>query len=182
MVNTQLNIIYDNRMIDRFEPLIKEMIDQGIDFKLWDIVEDKNSVVRSINLSHKQIVLYAKIKGLKEVCIAEDDLMFTGKGAWQYFLKNKPEDYDIYLASTYIPPISNNIICGFHLYILNERFYDAFLSINENLHIDTAANELNGKFVFCYPFPALQRSGFSSNNRAFCNYNGVLKPEDIYKP
>lgn len=176
-----LNVIYDNRRIERFEPLINEMIEQGIDFKLWNAVEDKRSVIRSINLSHKQIVQYAKIKGLKEVCIGEDDLMFTGKGAWEYFLNNKPEVYDIYLACTYIPPISNNAICGFHLYFVHESFYDSFLSIPEDQHIDTAANELNGNFKFCYPFPCLQRSCWSANNKAITNYNSVLKPEDIWK-
>ena len=180
--DTCLNIIFDDRLYERYNPLMKELESQNIDnYRIWTPVADKDSVVRSINLSHKQIVSWAKKMGLKEVCIAEDDLQFTAPGAWEYFLSQKPDDYDIYLACTYIPPISNNAICGFHLYMVNERFYDTYLSMAEDKHIDTEANSLEGKFVFCYPFPALQRACWSANNRAVVNYNSVLKKEDIWQ-
>lgn len=177
-----LNIIYDNRWDKDYGRLLGEFIEQGITkYKFWDAIVNKDSVVGSINASHKMIVRWAKENGLKDVAIAEQDLHFTAPDAWQYFLKNKPEDYDIYLASTYILPISNNRICGFHLYILNERFYDSFLSVPDLAHIDTAVCDLKGKYVFCYPFPALQRAGFSANCKAEVNYNGILEPKDIYK-
>jgi len=42
-------------------------------------------------------------------------------------------------------------------------------------------NDLGGDYKFCYPFPALQRSGYSFNNKAVVNYNTVLKDKDIWK-
>ncbi len=140
-------------------------------------------VVFSINASHKMIVRDAMEKGLDEVCIAEDDLMFTKEGAWDYFLKNKPKptDYDLYLAATYVPETPPKLICGFHLYCVSSKFYNQFLSVPDEKHIDTEMNNINGSYVFCYPFPALQRAGFSSNNKCICNYNVVLREQDIYR-
>lgn len=174
-----LNIIYDNRHSEDYGRLLGEFMVQDIyDFKFWDAVILKDSVVKSINASHKKIVQWAKDNNKKEVCIGEQDLTFPAKDGWKYFLKNKPDDYDIYLGCSYVP---NDIICGFHLYVINESFYNKFLSIPDHEHIDTAANDLGGKYVFCKPYPALQRAGFSANNMTDVNYNSVLKEEDIYK-
>lgn len=176
----KINIIYDNRHSERYDLLLNQFAEQGItDFKFWHCLI-YNDVVESINASHKMIVKYAKDIGLKEICIAEDDLMFSCKGAWDYFLKNKPKEFDLYLAATYIPPITNNKVCGFHLYIISEKFYDAFLGVDKKIHIDTAMDDLKGDYHFCYPFPALQKSGFSANNKSVVDYNKVLKKEDIY--
>jgi len=176
-----LNTIHDNRMSDRLQPLLNEMDVQGITCKLWNPIECVNSVVKSINLSHKQIVQDAKFQGLKRVFIGEDDLMFTCKGAWDYFLESMPETFDLYLACTFIVPISNNKVCGFHLYAIDEKFYDSFLSAPEDVHIDAYMDELKGDYKFCYPFPALQRPTWSSNNKAFADYNSALRPEDIWQ-
>ena len=176
----KLNIIYDDRRFERYAPLINELLRQGIaDYKFWNPIYHKD-VVTSINLSHKQIVLWAKLVGLKEVCIAEDDLMFTHPTSWVYFLDQKPKEYELYLACSY-GGLSEKQTIGFHLYCVHECFYDKFLSVPDNVHIDTAMWPLGKeKFHFCYPFPALQRAGFSSNNKAFADYNTVLKEEDIY--
>jgi hypothetical protein len=177
-----LNIIHDSRMLARLEPLMEQLRNQNItDYRIWPPVDDVNSVVASINKSHKQIIKDAMDRGLEEVAVGEDDLMFTSNNSWKYFLENKPKDYSIYLACTYIPPISNNLICGFHLYVVHSSFYETFLSIPDNVHIDTHMNETGGKWVFCYPFPALQKEGWSANNKAWADYNKVLKPSDIYK-
>lgn len=177
----KLNVIFDSRRIEKYEPLIEELKRQNItDYKIWPCIM-KPDVVESINASHKMIVNYAKGLGLKEICIAEEDLMFPNENGWDYFLEHKPKSYDLYLACTYIPPISNNKICGFHLYFISEKFYDAFLSAPDKEHIDTAMDNLNGDYHFCYPFPALQRSGFSANNKAVVNYNAILNENDIYK-
>ena len=126
------------------------------------------------------IVQKAKENGDKECCIAEQDLTFTCSTAWEYFLKNKPKEFDLYLAATYIPPISNNKVCGFHLFFIDSSFYEKFISAPDDVHIDTYMDDLKGDYHFCYPFPALQRSGFSANNKAVVDYNKVLKKEDIY--
>lgn len=176
-----INIIHDIRLLDRYGLLIDELHRQEVyDYKIWNCIEDKGSVIRSINLSHKAIVRYAKEQWLKEIAIAEDDLQFTAPGAWEFFLKNKPEVYDLYLACSYLP-LHSGLVCGFHLYFISEKFYDQFLSVPDNLHIDTAMEGLKGNYVFCYPFPALQRPSWSANNREKVDYNKVLNPEDIYR-
>jgi len=176
-----LNIIYDERNYERYDPLMQTLSEQGItDFVLHPATVDVSSVVRSINLSHKKIVQQAKDSGLKECIIGEDDLMFTRPGAWQYFLDNKPKTFDIYLWGTYVMPLEQKIICGFQLYIVHESFYDKFLSVNENLHIDSGISDMGGNFKFCYPFPALQRPSFSRNNSSVVDYNVILDKKDIY--
>lgn len=180
MGQPRLNIILDSRRTERYEPLMNELKKQKIsDFEIWPCIILDN-VVKSINLSHKMIVRDAKERGLKEVAIAEDDLWFTADDGWSYYLRNKPEVYDLYLACTYCIPVSNNRVTGFHLYMVHERFYDRFLSVPDEKHIDTAMDDLKGNYNFCYPFAALQRPGFSNNNKAVVNYNAILAQEDVY--
>jgi hypothetical protein len=64
--------------------------------------------------------------------------------------------------------------------MVHEKFYEKFLSVPDDVHIDTSMDELKGNYVFCYPFAALQRAGFSANNRTVVNYNPILKNEDVY--
>ncbi len=176
-----INVIHDNRLTGRLEALMNEFKEQNItDYKIWSIVEDEKSVVRSINLSHKRIVAWAKKEGLKEVCIGEDDLCFSAKGGWQHFLDNKPESFDLYLWGSYIVPLSNNCICGFQLYVVAEKFYDKFLATPTDTHIDTYFDNVEGDYKYCYPFSALQKPSWSANNRAISNYNSALRPEDIW--
>ncbi len=177
-----INIIYDNRQSDDYQRLLGEFIEQDIvKFKFWEAICDKNSVVASINASHKMIVRYAREKKKPYVVIAEQDLTFSCIGAWDYFIKKMPDVFDLYLACTYIVPISNNKVCGFHLYCISEKFYDTFLSIPDDVHIDTYMDELGGDYKYCYPFPALQRAGYSFNNHAVVDYNTVLSEKDIWK-
>src|ERR1700744_1364832 len=183
----KLNIIWDSRRPEKWEPLMAELSTQGItDYEIWSCLI-LPEVVESISASHKMIVQDAKDKGLKEVCIAEDDLMFTAPGAWDYFLSKKPRFFDLYLGGCYSPvkhgwdesPYSYTLEpVGFHLYILHERYYDTFLSPPDHLHIDTA--QKSNTIKVCYPIVALQRPGFSANNKCDQDYNSILKPEDIY--
>ncbi len=184
-----INIIFDNRHSEDYERLLAEFELQTVkpSYKFWPCIINKDSVVGSINASHKMIINWAKDNGVKEVVIAEQDLSFTHPTAWEYFLKNKPTDYDIYLACSYVKDrckdtgVLKFLVCGFHLYIVNEKYYDKFLSAKDNEHIDSEIENLKGDFVFCYPFPALQRAGYSANNGAPVNYNLILQEEDIYK-
>ena len=177
-----LNVVYDNRHPEDYGRLLGEFIQQGItSYKFWDCIVDKDSVVKSINLSHKMIVKDAKENNYPFALVAEQDLTFTCPTSWEYFLKNKPEKYSLYLWGSYIVPISNNKVCGLQLYFIDSSFYDAFLSAPDNVHIDTYMDELKGDYHYCYPFPALQRAGFSANNKAVVDYNKILEPKDIYK-
>lgn len=178
----EVHIIHDSRRFERYESFMKQFQEHGImDYMVWDATVLIHSVVESINESHKKIVRYAKEKELPMVCIMEDDIQFTAPDAWQYFLNNMPESFDLYLGCNYSIPIGQTKnVTGFHLYVISQGFYDRFLSVPNNVHIDTAMDELEGDYHFCYPYPALQSAGFSANNSAYSNYNSVLKPKDIY--
>lgn len=175
------NIIYDYRRSERHEPLMRELYNQGIEeYKIWNPVEAK-TVVESINLTHKMIVRWAKEMEMEMVLIFEDDIMFPASNGYEYFLRNLPETFDIYSGGTYTNDLGNkNILCGFHCYITNSCFYDRYLSVSDKEHIDTAIDNMGGNFKVCRPMAALQRPGFSANNKVIVNYNSILKTEDIY--
>jgi hypothetical protein len=182
MDKPRLNIIFDERRIERYEPLMYELERQGIvEYEIFPCIMFPD-VVASINASHKMIVAEAKRAGLKETCIAEDDVMFPAEDGWEYFLSKKPNEYDLYLSGTYCVPVENKIITGFHLYMVHEKFYDTFLSVKDSVHIDTEFNNIKGDYHFCYPFAALQRPGWSNNNKEMANYNFILKDReyDVY--
>lgn len=164
------------------DTLEKELEEQGIKGKIWVGVHDPTSVVRSINLSHKTIVAHAKESRLPEICIMEEDVMFLAPSAWQFFLDNKPKHFDLYLAGCYglnqeaykrvadgCGATRINNFAGLHCYIINETYYDKFLDMPEDTHIDNQPGM--GVFYVCSPFAALQHPGYSANNRMPVNYN-----------
>ena len=185
-----INIILDDRSPDDYGRLLGEFITQGITkYKFWAAVIDRKTVVESINASFKNIVARAKGQGYKKVIIAEQDLFFTHPKAWEYFLKNEPKEYDVYIAGSYLndsryiweaPLVKVNEWVGNQLIIIHERYYDTFLALDNEAHIDTVQKD-KGDFYVCYPFIGLQRAGFSRNNLAICDYNQSLRKEDIYK-
>lgn len=157
-----------------------------------DCIPDPNNVVRSINISHKKIVEIAKRCRMPEIMIVEEDVMFTHPDAIDYFLENKPTEFDIYLGGVYglnqlaqerirfAGPGAHEIhnFTGLHCYIIHSRYYDKFLAMPENSHIDDQPGM--GRFFVCYPFIALQHPGWSSNNRQTVDYNQKIPPEFIY--
>lgn len=180
----RLNIIHGNRH-ERLS-LLKEQLDsQNIwDYKIWDGEHCVDSVVRSINLSHKKIVQYAKDNDLSEICIAEDDIKFTHPNSFNYFLENKPDSFDMYLGGCYLPEFNPNqtlkSFCALHLYIISERFYDIFLALPEREHLDRAMAGL-GVFILCNPMVAVQSNGFSQNTGKEENYDRLIYGYEIYK-
>jgi hypothetical protein len=186
----RINVIYDDRRSDDYERLLGEFMRQGITkYKFWNAVVDKNSVVASINASHKMIIQWAKDNNKEYVCIAEQDLSFPAKDGWQHFLKNKPDSFDIYIGGTYFvdgpqywkpPVIKVKDYVGNHLIIVSKKYYDTFLSVPDDAHIDMAQGGL-GDFYVCFPFAAIQRAGFSFNCMVDVNYNASLRKEWIYQ-
>ena len=178
-------MIIGNRS-ERIPRLIKELEAQGItDYELWDgIFERSNKVKENINAAHRQIVEYADVAGWEECCIAEDDVKFCDEGAWDFFLKNKPKDFDIYLAGIYTGEIkednTTDYFCGFHLYIVNQRFYKKYLSVDKHDHIDRGLKGM-GKFVVCQPFAAIQYEGFSANTGKDEVYEQLLQGRQLFK-
>jgi hypothetical protein len=170
-----LNIIHLPHRTDRLKLLEQELVEQNISqFQIWDGVVHESNPQKGISQAHKQIVKYAKEANLSEVLIAEDDLHFTSKGAFDYFIKSKPVDYDIFLGGILdgVVNVDNTIddFSGTTLYIVNSQFYDVFLSVPENINIDRALRH-RGKFIVCNPLVATQHNGFSDNIRQFCVYD-----------
>ncbi|MEP7253451.1 MAG: hypothetical protein ABI683_13765 [Ginsengibacter sp.] len=180
-----LNIIHLSKRIDRFELLEKEIRLQEIsDYKIWDGVTDDMSTVRGISQAHKQIVRYAKEFKLPYILIAEDDIRFTSLGAFDFFIQNIPKDYDLYLGGIIYGKLeADNTVKDFSgtmLYLIHERFYDIFLSIPGNYHIDRGLNN-KGKFVVCYPMAAIQYNGYSDSSKRNMKYDIYIKAKALFR-
>ena len=180
----QLNIIHLAHRRDRWLRLKKELRNQAIsNYKIWDGIVDPYIPARGISKAHKQIVQYALKYNLPEVLIAEDDLKFTDIGAFEFFLKNKPAEYDLYLSSIYYGKLDEtNIVedfSGLTFYIANRRFYEKLLSIPEHDNLDRLLNH-KGRFIVCNPFPVIQHNGFSDNTKHYCYYDNYLKDKKLF--
>jgi hypothetical protein len=181
----EINIIHLPHRLDRMVLLTEELANQRIEnFKIWRGFYDEIVPAKGISRSHKQIVRYAQKNKFEEILIAEDDFKFTDKGAFQYFLDKKPEDFDLYLASVYFGNInSNNTIedfCGLTFYIISARFYNTFLNIPEYDNLDRLLSKL-GKYIVCNPFTVIQHNGYSDNQKSCCNYDALLSNRLLFK-
>jgi len=181
-----LQIIHDIRRPERLVRLMEELAMQGIDNAIIrEGTINGPTVEASITKSHKDIIRWAKESGLKEVAVAEDDLMFADQNSWKYFLDNKPESFDLYLAGAYGMNIlreTDSLLWvksfqGLHCYICTEKYYDTFLGLSDTGHIDVE-QEGKGQFAVCRPMVGFQRPGFSATARKEVNYNGY----DIHFP
>jgi hypothetical protein len=187
--NIEVNIIYDSRRFEKYEPFVAELARQGIEkYEIWPCVLFP-SVVDSIAESHKMIVADAKARHLPMTCIMEDDVMFPHERGFEYFLTCMPTVFDIYTAGNYATfekrirsgAVLVDTITGFHCYIVHSRYYDRFLATPQGKHIDTA--QASNLMYTCYPMAALQRPGFSANNKGIVNYNKPnigISQEHIY--
>jgi hypothetical protein len=188
-----INVIFnaDHPDPDRFDKLCEELARQGIldEADIYPCIRGAATIEASINASHKMLVRMAKDAKLEKVCIMEDDVLFPAKDGFNYFMALEPNRYDIYTAGTYggyarqtessNPCLIVPYPVGLHCYLIHSQFYDKFLSIDPTKHIDTALEGL-GTFKLCYPMAAIQRPGWSSNNRKDVNFNLCLKKEDVY--
>ena len=180
-----INIIHLSNRIDREKSFCKELYEQNIsDYKIWEGISDAKIPYRGISKAHKQIVKHAQDNSLQEILIAEDDLKFTSTGSFEFFLKNKPKDFDIYLGGIYFGDlnIDNTVsdFSGLTFYIINQRFFETFLSIGEDDNIDRGLKN-KGKFVVCNPFVVIQCNGFSDNMKRYCNYDSYLMGRKLFK-
>lgn len=189
-----VNIIHDPRRPEKKENIIAEMSRQGIkDYIIWDAVEDVNSVVSSISKSHKQIIQHAKENYIEEVIIMEDDCYFPAEDGFKHFIKKRPKWlWMLYLGGAYsvqIEKTSSGWDCvkqffGLHCYIAHCSIYNLILSAPEHLHIDTWLSDqvkhLCASVSICMPMAAIQRKGWSENNKGIADYNLLLKEEDVY--
>lgn len=186
-------VLHDLRQPDStWVACMEELKRQGIErYIMYPAIINGLTVEQCINRSHKSIVAEAKHKNLPEVCIMESDVMFPAIDGWEYFLRDMPQAFDIHLAGVYSNSMDKfrttslfthhhtvSNISGFHCYIVKSRYYDKFLEVPDDLHIDDA--QQGGIYSVCYPFAAIQRPGWSANAKAKVDYNTGLIPQDVY--
>lgn len=171
-----VNIINLPHREDRRISAIQQSTEQGFEIKWWPgIVEYPPA--KGISKAHKQIIQYAKDNKFTEVPIMEDDCIFTAPGAFDYFIKNKPKDFDIYFSMIYSGEIKDSrIVNGFSgmtLYIVHERFYDYFLSAPDNDHIDRwlGNSAFEKRYIVCDQYCCYQIGGVSDNHRKRVTYD-----------
>lgn len=186
MNENTLNIIHHFERIDREELMMRELAEQEIyNYHIWPAIFDERAPFAGISMAHKRIVRHAKQNKYPYVIIAEDDLRFTARGAYKHFISQKPEDYDIYLASVYTGDIQpDNTVAdfsGFTLYIMAERFYDAFLNISVMNHCDRSVARM-GRFVVCNPFTCYQFTTYSQNKQSTVCHTPLLKGRKLWNP
>lgn len=179
-----LHIIHLPERQDRLVLLKAELEQQNIqNFRIWEGVRNIENPKKGISIAHKKIVQFARETQLPAVLIGEDDLKFTATGAFDFFLRNIPQNYDIYLAGIIYgklkPDNSVDDFSGTMLYVLHQRFYDIFLSIPEDQHLDRAL-ALKGKYIVCNPMAAIQHNGYSDNSKRYYNYEPYVRNRRLY--
>lgn len=187
-----LNVLHLPHRTDRLELLLTQFKEQGItNYKLWDGKIGQSMKERRSNVAwgHKQIVQHAKDNNLPFVIIAEDDITFTSKGAWAYYVMNMPQDFDIYFGMIYSSDkdaiVKNRIVkevSGFTLYTVNSRFYDTFLDTPPDKHIDRVVTGKWANFKFLLPdkFMCYQNSTQSDNTMGKPDLSYFLRGREMF--
>lgn len=181
-----VNIIHLPHRLDRRNQILEELACQGIeDYVIWPGLHDLTHPSKGIARAHQQVVSWALDRSLPEILIAEDDLRFTAKGAFQHFLRNVPMDFDLYLGGiSYGRLKQDNTVddfAGTHLYIIRKRFYQTFLSLSGENDIDRALAR-KGKYVVCNPMVAIQSDGYSDNAHAHRDNKIYFEKRQLWKP
>lgn len=182
-----LNCIHLSKRTDRYSTLVEQMHQQGIDYRLWEGEVVSRSRKTGICRSHKKIVQWAKENNEPYVIIAEDDIRFFGLGAWDFYINNMPEDFDMYFGMIYVGLINEEnrittVCSGMTLYTVHQKFYDTFLSIPDDSHIDRASTAFfnTNKLIVCNPFVCEQDGSFSDNSFRKCDYRPLLRGRKLF--
>lgn len=173
----------------RYELLMEELKTQGIsDYKIWDGIYNPDNTKQAIHLGHRQIVQYAKDNNLPRVVISEDDIRFTHPNSYNYFLSQIPESYDLFCGLVYSAEMQGDRVMNgasgiMTLFVVNERFYDFFLSMDTNNHVDREAGltAFKHEYYVCQPMMVEQRGGYSHNLRQQMFYDTYLEGKKLYE-
>lgn len=176
------HIIHDRLRLDRWQHLQREVHAQKITPHYWDAVHHRNRST-AIGRAHKKIIQFAKDMGMEQVPILEDDVRFTAPGAWEFFLKNIPPEYDIYLGSVlFTTGQVGNVatrFAGTHCYMVHRRFYDKMLALPDGHNIDTALNG-RGKFIVSDPMVATVYDSYSDRVQKVVKHDRYFKNKTFY--
>lgn len=174
---------------NRLDSVMNEIREQNISpFKIWDAIYNEKLPFVGCCQSHKAIVRDAKERGLDMCLICEDDVKFTAPGAYQYFIDNIPESFDLYLGMSYSlidypNGVVNDYFDGMSIYLVHSRFYDDFLAINEFDHLDRQLSRMVDKkeFRICQPYICQQADGYSFIAKISREYGWRLKDKPLFQ-
>lgn len=181
------NIIHNPDRKDREQHMLEQIAEQSMAHMLWPAFRNEATPIIGCSKAHKNIVQFAADHDFESVCIMEDDVEFTAPGAFRHFLLNIPQQpFDIYTAGVYGDvkvksghksnteqgfDIIIDRISGTHCYIVHSRFYEKFLALPDNKHLDQSISAAADTIYMCHPMAALQMSGYSDIAKAVVNYN-----------
>lgn len=174
---------------DRYRDLQIQLTTQGItDVIYFEGVVEKHNRKLGITKGFKNIIQYAKDSGLPRCTIIEDDTTFTHPNSFKYYLSQITENYDIFWAMYFVGGNDENFkinstCSGMTLFTVHSRFYDFFLNMNPDIHIDRYLTSLHEHFVFkvCPLIPVSQSGSRSDNNMMTCDYSPLLEGREVYK-
>lgn len=178
--------LYQHRE-EREKSFKKQFLEQGItNYKVWDGIYNPNNTIKAISQAHKKIIKYAKDNNLPNIFVAEDDIRFTRPGAWDYFIKNVPDDCDMFLGHVYYGKWDDKgkligPFASMTLYCVNSKFYDYFLSVSEIEHIDLMMNAAYRYDIrVCLPMVCGQNDGWSDNSKDFRDWSQREKDKPMF--
>ena len=186
-----LHILHLYRRVDRLPNLLTQLSEQEIYFysihEAIDATELKMPTKKAITLGHKRIIQSAKNNNMPYCIVAEDDIVFTAKSAWDYFIGSMPEIFDLYFGLIYQGTVENNRVLNgmsgvMTLYVVHKRFYDFFLSIPDDCHIDRELGQTAFKHEY-YVVPemcVLQSGSYSDNLRKPMNYDVYVEGKKLF--
>lgn len=190
-MNTHLNILHLERRKDRLLHLATQLEFNRIeDYTIIHGFEDANTK-QAITKGHKLIVSLAKEQGFENCIIAEDDLVFSARGAYDYFLTQLQEmdDYDLFCGLIYHGTVNeeNRVLNGMSgtmtLYSIHQRFYDLLLNIPDNVHIDRHLGQFayEKKYYICNPMVVYQSGSYSDNIKKSMDYSPYLDGKTLFE-
>lgn len=186
-----LHCLHLSRREDREISFLNGAKQQGFYFKFIEGLEIPTNRKKGITISHKKIIQNAKDCEMKMVAVCEDDLIWFQSPdeqlAWDYFLDQIPDTFDLFFGMLYVGNWTkenkiNSVFSAMTLYVVHQDFYDFFLSIPDDCHIDRHLGLHSNKFNFiiCDKMVCYQSGVKSDNNQMCCNYESYLIGKNIY--
>lgn len=172
----------------RLGRLMKELEGQGIkDYTIMPGFYDPVNTKEAIHKGHRMIVELAKKQGFENCIIAEDDIVFSSPNSYKYFLSCIPDSYDLFCGLFYAGELKDNRVMNgasgiMTLYSIHNRFYDFFLSLNNNTHIDRelGLTAFEHEYYVVSPECVKQRGGYSHNLKRDMYYEPYLEGKTLY--
>ena len=176
-------VVHFPHRTDREKLFLQEAADQNFEFEFVEPIHNPHAGT-SLRLTYQSII--KNHYNDEEIIMMEDDVKFCGHGAFQYFLNNKPDSFDVYLSGFYdgrMDKQTKKIIrswSGTHCWIIRKQFYDTVLSCDDRAHIDRWMF-MHSKDIFsCYPFAAIQHHTFSDVSKTNANHKWYIKDKLLF--